>query len=97
MSGHTPGPWRAECLSWGCISPFEHTWEVTQERHPGEWYDLAETLTEADAKLMAAAPDLLEALTGIVAAIQLIAPTADCKPAQMAIAKAIGETSDGGL
>ena len=47
--------------------------------------------TIANANLIAAAPELLEALEELVEATLIIAPEASCKPALAAIAKAKGE------
>ena len=53
MSEHTPGPWEAR-------EDYDSTWWVVQS---GPAQDLAiHDLSEANARLIAAAPDMLEAL-----------------------------------
>ena len=69
MSKHTPGPWKATCRDMtykgGDWSEDEFLqWEVEGPRAPfgrGDFF-------QADARLIAAAPDLLEALRQIEAA-----------------------------
>ena len=68
MSKHTPGPWKATCRDMtykgGDWSEDEFLqWEVEGPRAPfgrGDFF-------QADARLIAAAPDLLEALRAAVA------------------------------
>lgn len=74
MSGHTPGPWVVEVNNWGETSVKSANDEDLQE-YPIEYY-IAERIgghvrgedftdfseVQANARLMAAAPDLLEAL-----------------------------------
>jgi len=89
MSKHTPGPWRAELINWQGPNGKEYiTWEVTQEKHAGEWYDLAETLTAADARLMAAAPDMLAALQSAVSDAGWLMSDGTRKQCEAALAKA---------
>lgn len=63
----TPGPWKATTNAYGCH--FVQRWE------PGEAHQLIcggnsrDTLTEANAHLIAAAPNLLAALNTLVAAM----------------------------
>lgn len=57
ISGHTPGPWRASGNNTYVIPPNGHPYKVCQLR--GEYVDNPNR--EADAALIAAAPDLLEA------------------------------------
>jgi hypothetical protein len=68
MSGHTPGPWKAcGCGKCGQVSCSDHP-VCKVER--GDWGDSAEMVYghipieegDANARLIAAAPDLLEAL-----------------------------------
>ena len=59
MSKHTPGPWEAREHSDG-----SH-WFVDWEQG-GEGYTLVDGLSEADARLIAAAPDLLQKLKALV-------------------------------
>lgn len=62
---HTPGPWQATTNAYGCN--FVQRWEA------GEPHDLIcggnshDTLTEANAKLIASAPELLEAAREVAA------------------------------
>jgi hypothetical protein len=68
MANHTPGPWKwneyYECL-------FNEAGEYIFESFPYEGMDLAYTNSrEANAKLIAAAPDLLEALESLLAAVE---------------------------
>lgn len=56
---HTPGPWEAREHSDG-----SH-WFVDWEQG-GEGYTLVDGLSEADARLIAAAPDLLQKLKALV-------------------------------
>jgi hypothetical protein len=105
MSAHTPGPWKA-----GRNSAY---WEVCTERHrleKGIPYSVADVcasdpnnpdggLQEANARLIAAAPDLLEALIHMVSVAERDGwQTATTGrqlflwDAKVAIAKAKGET-----
>ena len=102
MSAHTPGPWR--------MVRFEflegEELEVARYRHP-DWWEVRSNpdkdyrsmgvsghIGEANARLIAAAPDLLEALEDVVK--QVLGAEADMwldiKQARAAIAKAKGET-----
>lgn len=84
MSGHTPGPWKLQkhgSMGQGVVMYF-----VNDTTSIG-------TSNEADAKLIASAPDLLDALTRIVAAMDdhngdEIVPAV--RAAKIAIAKATG-------
>ena len=55
MSAHTPGPWKAQTFatSW-------KVWPISRRKADGS--AVAYDCTEADARLIAAAPELLEAL-----------------------------------
>lgn len=59
MSGHTPGPWRPSKLtkSWGVYDA-----DGTSVAKVGDAFGVAAERREADARLIAAAPALLEAL-----------------------------------
>jgi len=74
MTKHTPGPWKAEVLETvgNSTSGFLHRWFVTSVDQPGPWTttvarlpDHPNHIGEANARLIAAAPDLLEALEKI--------------------------------
>lgn len=61
MSKHTPGPWTV-------VS--DHDWHSGQKYGVKDVVPLNHTITEANANLIAAAPDLLEVLEGIINAIE---------------------------
>lgn len=58
MSGHTPGPWYALKNHRNALSRIEY-------ELGGERYTLASELSTADAALIAAAPELLDALRSV--------------------------------
>lgn len=88
---HTPGPWKPACGARGSTC-----------RHPAILHDGgqvgnatwqgSEAATDANARLIAAAPDLLEAIAGLVGCIDHGSenPTEKLDAARAAIAKAIG-------
>lgn len=86
MSGHTPGPWVAQ--------PDPHS-------NPGEWVigiangpvDYVAVCSERDARLIAAAPELLEALIDCRRALELANFTGELAVVDAAIAKATGGDS----
>jgi len=102
---HTPGPWEIErewtdeefpreYMAW-IVAPSKQI-ERYPKLYPGETdpariADLADAddCTEADAQLIAAAPDLLEALKGIIAVADR--KTDEFDRAKAAIAKATGQ------
>ena len=93
---HTPGPWTAQKSSNALYG--EH-WHATVPKGD-ERVRLTEPSTEADARLIAAAPDMLEALRGFVDLMGR--PVHEWDPdrglaadarARAAIAKATGEQS----
>ena len=99
MSKHTPGPWVAEYDEYGDEIWFGGrgcgTWTI------GPAYIGGDGLTQegqermaADARLIAAAPELLEALDNLLKVIDGEGGTKPnaCEMARAAIAKAIGET-----
>lgn len=70
---HRPGPWHYEQKLNGGGMPIPYSWEVSAsvEPPPGNGIDeafvwIADTSTEANARLIAAAPELLEALTALL-------------------------------
>lgn len=88
MSKHTPAPWQTDRNS-------VHTGSIAIIHHclDNDWVDVwsekwpeTEEEQEANARLIASAPDLLEALQGLVLPINNKAHNA----ARAAIAKAIG-------
>ena len=60
---HTPGPWAT-------LERRRGQWAVTAPTEPGASWIIAERATEDDARLMAAAPDLLAALKNVVRCIE---------------------------
>ena len=96
MSKHTPGPWKITEDDYG----HEHWFGGDGEgqifvngwvnggckKHPSEWRKL-----QADARLIAAAPDLLESLRGFIEHGTCF-DADDWAKAKAAIAKATGET-----
>ena len=93
MTKHTPGPWKAYCRDMSHENGAEWSeenslqWEVEGPRVPhgrGEYF-------QADARLIAAAPDLLESLQELV--VGLPQQWVSVKKARAAIAKATGEQS----
>ena len=105
MSKHTPGPW-----THGKSVPFEGAMErfvISQAEGAGYtpgFSDVAETVfcerldvQESNARLIAAAPELLEALQNLMERVQYDKDaknwfTDEQKAARAAIAKATGET-----
>lgn len=83
MSGHTPGPWVAQ--------PDPHS-------NPGEWVigipngpvDYVAVCSERDARLIAAAPELLEACIDAVRLIEACEAGDAVRELRSAIAKATG-------
>ena len=108
MSSHTPGPWRAHREKNGVSSlrsadgtPIIEVdcLELGREVSPDVWFET----TPEDLALMAAAPDLLEALADLLECFDPAAVAADSRTpeamrdyavmqAERAIAKAKGET-----
>lgn len=94
MSKHTPGPWETDRnnVHSGQIATIHHClnndWvEVWSPNWPAD-----EDEQEANARLIAAAPELLEALEGFVACWDACAsPVEFAEKARAAIAKARGE------
>ena len=88
MTQHTPGPWtfhrESSCDrgdSYGVRAPAPHHWVIPTLN-----------INPADARLIAAAPELLEALKNLLESHyngNII--NADCTEAEAAIAKATGE------
>lgn len=84
MSAHTPGPWHYE------KAYHESRYFVGSETH----FDLAVVADEPDARLIAAAPALLEALEAMVTgAPPRYIPFGELDKARAAIRAAKGETA----
>jgi hypothetical protein len=67
MAGHTPGPWNVGKGQW----PHAFSWVITSADMPNPGSPLAilqdfDDAAEADARLIAAAPEMYEALKAIV-------------------------------
>ena len=98
MSKHTPGPWTASEGSpsdlWHVDMP-DRQFSITVARGDEDW-DMSVEEVQANARLIAAAPDLLDALQALVAAFDadlhdlMIAKLA----AQASIAQATGPQED---
>lgn len=95
MSTHTPGPWKVlDYFAPQSLDQVKMQYAVLVEAKPS-W--LCYAFHEGDARLMAAAPDLLEAMQLMVARFEPNAWANELKPkevldiARAAIAKATGE------
>lgn len=91
MSKHTPGPWSIQRQN---PSPTTGEWMVAG-KSPGylaEVRDCGSGPVEANARLIAAAPDLLEALEALITAVDASMYGMAIHNARAAIAKAKGET-----
>jgi hypothetical protein len=89
MSKHTPGPWQVEKES-GSHS-------ITNRSFEGDEWCIAEVYKETDmamanANLIAAAPDLLEALIDVRRALEMANFTGELAVVDAAIARAKGES-----
>jgi len=80
-SKHTPGPWFAR-------KTFSGSSEIAAEN--GDGATIARTREDADASLIAAAPDLLEALRGVLQQFAKRLRVDSVERARAAIAKAEG-------
>jgi hypothetical protein len=106
MSKHTPGPWAYSHNSWEFSDVYGTDGKVVatcqiDEDVTEETQEMLETIKEANARLIAAAPDLLEALQACADWLDwLVVPPIDPKDAhhahlklaRAAIAKATGKT-----
>ncbi len=98
MSNHTPGPWMFECEDVGTYG--SHFWleseageEIicqSENAHQGVLAKGEDFV--ANARLIAAAPELLEALEGLLNALPSATSHPAIKKARAALAKAKGET-----
>ena len=99
MSIHTPGPWDIEKCPEAQAVTDGRDWPWLVTYNDGEYEGhlaLVQTQNaEANARLIAAAPDLLEALEGIAALLEQLGFVSDASltvgAARAAIAKAKGE------
>ena len=87
MSAHTPGPWMTDvdCSGWS-VGTVDKFIAFTNGEHSDE--DISPDEEAANARLMAAAPDLLEALKRVCSHGYRTSP--DWDNARAAIAKAEG-------
>lgn len=93
MDKHTPGPWDIEHVVYGSPGATANAVYVSAG---GSWlcqvFNAHQPVGKADARLLAAAPELLEALRGLCAAREGDAGfRAAYEAAQSAIARATGE------
>lgn len=90
---HTPGPWWVDAKSFGGVETFTVRNEAGKEVASGQHIA---TRRKADARLIAAAPELLEALRGLLHKLdipqQAMGLAADIYRARAAIAKAEGKS-----
>ena len=90
-NGHTPGPWIARKTG-GQGWPGQRGWAIDFNEDQEQVVDFV--YEEADARLIAAAPDLLEALEELLQLIEIERPDwlhTEQHRARAAIAKARGE------
>ena len=92
MSPRTPGPWVVSAMTPTRVDTIDGSFSISWGGH-GEFAYPRERRAEANARLIAAAPDLLEALKSLVALSEAAAPGEgfDTAEAEAAISKAIGE------
>jgi hypothetical protein len=105
-AAHTPGPWTLDAGGWPLIINGPEPWaEGTIDdgaqadvvvlidclENSGRTYDYPEEIAEANARLIAAAPELLAALEDVVRVYARIGPDSVLAPARAAIARARGQ------
>jgi hypothetical protein len=100
MSKHTPGPWIFENrdgdhplndqCGWGCDGLWAVNGGFILGAGPG-WDGEYVAPNDSDARLIAAAPDLLEALRDCREALRLAGANGELRVVDAAIAKATGE------
>jgi hypothetical protein len=86
MSGHTPGPWTVDGRGIRQdMRERERGWFIgyCEDTHNPDW--------KANARLVAAAPDLLEALQGLLLIVPVSRHLPSIELARRAIARATGE------
>ena len=100
MSKHTPGPWVTDDTLPGNVYSSDATGSIIATVTGFEWARRGKTVEKANARLIAAAPDMLEALKAINVCLSPGNRTFDemirdcglaCDVARTAIAKATGE------
>lgn len=101
MKQHTPGPWliEAETCHTGDIATVHNTAEKWVTIYAPHWMEtgMGEQEQSANARLIAAAPDLMEALKNLLEAhYNGNVIRSDCLDAEAAIAKASGSTTQTG-
>ena len=95
MSKHTPGPWRVVDGHYPCMKEIEGpSFRVTVVMWATDLDFNDYLVRSADANLIAAAPDLLEALTSLELISGIAAPHDD--PARVAARAAITKARGGG-
>ena len=70
MSKHTPKPWKAEFV--GSSGSGDNIDDVYEVHAAGGHFRVAEYMTPADARLIAAAPDLLEACKDALESLEML-------------------------
>ncbi len=74
MTGHTPGPWHIDSDTGNMIgSDGSLVWRVSDD-----WDDSGDFPNDADARLIAAAPELLAACVALTARLQSLVTSGDC-------------------
>jgi hypothetical protein len=88
MSEHTPGPWKA--VGRGIFADSVQVGTASHPRdgedNPDYKYPASYDQSLANARLMASAPDLLDALQGLVGLVELVIPT-QTDPQHSAVAR----------
>lgn len=85
MSGHTPAPWTRGYMDGAA------TIEADSPTEPGSTFIVAMQVSERDAPLLLAAPELLKACRMVVACGDLIGPSANARNAQSAARAALAK------
>ena len=102
MTEHTPGPWYHERSKYEgdrIVGATRETMVVYRAQDPHTYYDIVDIPNEADASLIAAAPDLLDALEAAVSRLEAYMSVNGAhkyidetlSPYRAAIAKALGQ------
>ncbi|MGB4499148.1 MAG: hypothetical protein WBI40_10675 [Methylococcaceae bacterium] len=88
MSNHTPAPWSVSNFTTGSVFSGNN---MVASVYPCEMDDESKSIErEANANLIAAAPDMLEALIGMMN-VTVMSKNGELEKARAAIAKATGE------